>query len=146
VLRNWRGGQDLEAAAWGDAWARTALVFTREDGSALHPDLVTDGFQRICRKAKLPPIRQLGHSSLAITADTYTSVVPAVAQAAAEAVADLVPRSRTADAVTPSFPIRSQSSPKEALLMSTMHAKPQVRKGGPADLRLMGDRSTPVEW
>jgi hypothetical protein len=34
---------------------------------------------------------QLGHSSLAITADTYTSVLPAVAHAAA-AVADTVPR------------------------------------------------------
>jgi hypothetical protein len=79
---------------------------------------------------------QLGHSSLAITADTYTSVVPAVAQAAAEAVADLVPRSRTAATVTPSFPIRSQSSPKEALLMSTTDGKPQVRKGGPR-----GDRT-----
>lgn len=35
---------------------------------------------------------QLGHSSLSITADTYTSVLPAVAPAAAEAVADTVPR------------------------------------------------------
>ena len=34
----------------------------------------------------------LGHSSLAITADTYTSVLPAVAQAAAEAVAGIIPR------------------------------------------------------
>jgi hypothetical protein len=35
---------------------------------------------------------QLGHSSLAIAADTYTGVLPAVAQAAAEAVAGIVPR------------------------------------------------------
>ena len=34
---------------------------------------------------------QLGHSSLAITADTYTSVLPAAAQAAA-AEAGVVPR------------------------------------------------------
>ena len=34
----------------------------------------------------------LGHSSLAITADTYTSVLPVVAQAAADAVADTIPR------------------------------------------------------
>jgi integrase len=139
VLRSWRATQDLEAAAWGDAWSRTGLVFTREDGNALHPDLVTDGFQRVYRKAKLPPIRlhdlrhtaaslalqagvpmkvvseQLGHSSLAITADTYTSVVPAVAQAAAEAVANLVPRSRTADAVTPSFPIEPERGSDEVL-------------------------------
>jgi hypothetical protein len=41
---------------------------------------------------------QLGHSSLAITGDTYTSVLPAVAQAAAEAVAGIVPRSPRAPA------------------------------------------------
>ena len=35
---------------------------------------------------------QLGHSSLAITADTYTSVLPAVAHAASEAVAGVIPR------------------------------------------------------
>jgi len=77
---------------------------------------VTDTFQSIYERAGLPPIRlhdlrhtaaslalqagvpmkvvseQLGHSSLAITADTYTSVLPAVAHAAAEAVAGIVPR------------------------------------------------------
>ena len=44
---------------------------------------------------------QLGHSSLVITADTYTSVLPAVAQA--EAVAWVVSSGRTATA----FPVRS---------------------------------------
>jgi hypothetical protein len=34
---------------------------------------------------------QFGHSSLAITADTYTSVLPPVARAAAEAIAGIVP-------------------------------------------------------
>lgn len=34
----------------------------------------------------------LGHSCLAITADTYTSVLPEVARAAAEAIAGAVPR------------------------------------------------------
>jgi hypothetical protein len=34
----------------------------------------------------------LRHSSLSITADTYTSVLPEVATAAAEAVAGIVPR------------------------------------------------------
>jgi hypothetical protein len=37
---------------------------------------------------------ELGHSALAITADTYTSVLPAVAHAAAEAVAGIVPRAQ----------------------------------------------------
>ncbi len=34
----------------------------------------------------------LGHSSIGITADTYTSVLPEVARAAAEAAVRLVPR------------------------------------------------------
>ena len=34
----------------------------------------------------------LGHSSISITADTYTSVLPEVAREAAEAAARLVPR------------------------------------------------------
>ena len=37
----------------------------------------------------------LGHSSLSITSDTYTSVFPEVAAAAAEAAAALVPRVRS---------------------------------------------------
>ena len=103
----------------------------------------------IAKEAGLPPIRlhdlrhtaaslalqagvpmkvvseQLGHSSLGITADTYTSVLPAVAQAAAEAVAGIVPR-RAADRplsggngtspdghVAAAFTVRSLSGRKE---------------------------------
>ena len=116
VLRLWRELQDAERRATRGAWQDTGLVFTREDGSQLHPEHVVDTFQCIAKQAGLPPIRlhdlrhtaaslalqagvpmkvvseQLGHSSLGITADTYTSVLPAVAQAAAEAVAGIVPR------------------------------------------------------
>jgi integrase len=116
VLQAWRHAQQSEAQAWGSAWQHNGLIFTREDGSQLHPDLVTDTFQRIAESAGLPPVRlhdlrhaaaslalqagvpmkvvseQLGHNSLGITADTYTSVLPAVAHAAAEAVAGTVPR------------------------------------------------------
>jgi integrase len=94
----------------------SGLVFTREDDSAPHPASVTSRFERLVREADLPPIRlhdlrhgaatlalagganlkvvseMLGHSSIGITADTYTSVLPEVARAAAEAAARLVPR------------------------------------------------------
>jgi integrase len=122
VLQHWRETQEAEAQTWGAAWTDSGLVFTRADGSGLHPASVTDLFQAVSARAGLPPIRlhdlrhtaaslalqagvpmkvvseQLGHSSLAITADTYTSVLPAVAQAAAEAVAGIVPRVRPATA------------------------------------------------
>jgi Phage integrase family len=43
----------------------------------------------------------LGHSSITLTSDTYTSVYPAVAAAAADAAAALVPRAVGTDVVTP---------------------------------------------
>ena len=103
----------------------SGLVFTREDGSALHPASVTSRFERLVREADLPPIRlhdlrhgaatlalagganlkvvseMLGHSSIGITADTYTSVLPEVARAAAEAAARLVPRTTSTDRRVP---------------------------------------------
>lgn len=104
---------------WGSAWVDSGRVFTREDGSELHPAPVTDLFQAIAAGAELPPIRlhdlrhgvaslmlaagvpmkvvseTIGHSSLGITAGTYTSVSGEVAAAAAEAAAALIPRRRT---------------------------------------------------
>jgi integrase len=82
----------------------------------VHPDYVIRHFARLIKAAGLPPIRvhdlrhgtatlalasgvemkvvqeMLGHSSITITADTYTSVLPQVPRAAAQAAAYLVPR------------------------------------------------------
>lgn len=116
VLRSWRLAQRAERLAWGESWDDSGRVFTREDGSHLRPEWVSDRFERLTREAGLPPIRlhdlrhgaaslmlaagvelvtvkeTLGHSAIAITADTYTSVFQEVATAAAEATAALVPR------------------------------------------------------
>ncbi len=43
----------------------------------------------------------LGHSSITLTSDTYTSVYPAVAAAAANTAAALVPRAAGTEVVTP---------------------------------------------
>lgn len=125
--------QEQARDEWGQAWQASGRVFTREDGSALHPDHVTDAFARLAYGAGLPPIRlhdlrhgaatlmlaggadmkliqaMLRHSSLAITADTYTSVLPEVAREAAEAAAALVPRKIPAqEARPPVLPVSSQ--------------------------------------
>lgn len=116
ALERWSQLQAAERDACGSGWRRTGLVFTDVSGGAPHPDFVSTTFQRLAAAAGLPPIRlhdlrhaaaslapqagvplkvvsqELGHSSLAITADTYTSVLPAVAAAAAEAVTGIVPR------------------------------------------------------
>jgi len=163
VLREWRGRQAEERRRWGSAGEDSGLVFTREDGSQLHPDMASSAFERISRAAGLPPIRlhdlrhtaaslalqagvplkvvseQLGHSSLAITADTYTSVLPAVAQAAAEAVADIVPRAPRAPADATALAVRWQKPSREAKMKIETVArgtKAQVSEGGPR-----GDRT-----
>ena len=116
VLRSWRAAQNEERLAWGEAWVESGKVFTREDGEALHPDQVFDLFERLAFQAELPPIRLhdlrhgaatlmlaagadmklvqalLRHSSITITSDTYTSVLPDVARQASAAAVALVPR------------------------------------------------------
>ena len=125
VLRAHRARQAAERLAWGAAYQDSGRVFTREDGAGLHPEYVSRHFAALARAAGLPPIRlhdlrhtaaslalaagvplkvvsdQLGHSSITITADTYTSVLPAVAHDAAERTAGLIPRAvRTLPAPT----------------------------------------------
>jgi hypothetical protein len=79
---------------------------------------------------------QLGHGALATTADTYTSVDADVAAAAAEAVADIVPRGSrdqpVASQPTAALPVRCQSGQKEAAARADTPAaakKVQVREG-----------------
>jgi integrase len=135
VLRTWRARQAAERLEWGPAYADSGRVFTRENGEQLHPGWVSERFERLVRAAGLPPIRlrdlrhgaatlalaagvdlktvqeMLGHSQLSVTADTYTSVLPEVARAAAEAVAALVPRAHVGTAgLTSGSPVILNSS------------------------------------
>ncbi|WP_218040496.1 tyrosine recombinase XerC [Actinomadura sp. WMMB 499] len=131
VLRTHRRCQEEVRAEWGRAWQDSGKVFTRRDGSALHPDHVTDAFARLAHDAGLPPVRLhdlrhgaatlmlaggadmklvqalLRHSSLAITADTYTSVLPEAAEAAAALVPRKIPAANARSSVLPT------SSPNE---------------------------------
>lgn len=99
------------AQAAGASWTTTGLVFTRQDGTPIHPQSATDEFRRISADAKLPPIRLhdlrhgtatqalaagvdlkvvseiLGHSSITITADTYSSVLDELKRDAADKIA-----------------------------------------------------------
>jgi integrase len=103
VLPAWRKQQKEERLEWGKAWVKPVKVFTRENGEALHPEAVWRLFARLAPAAGLPPIRLhdlrhgaatlmlaggaemklvqavLRHSSITITSDTYTSVLPDVA-------------------------------------------------------------------
>ncbi|MBS2962061.1 site-specific integrase [Actinocrinis puniceicyclus] len=107
-----RKKQAAARLACGEDWQQTGLVFTDDHGASLHPDYVLEQFQRLVREAGLPPIRlhdlrhgaatlaltagvpmktvseMLGHASITITADTYTSVVDEARRVAADAIAD----------------------------------------------------------
>lgn len=126
VLREHRERQLKERTKWGTAWKDTGKVFTQEDGSWLHPETVSETFRRILARTDLPPItlrdlrhvsatlthgaggdlhtikETLRHSTITLTSDTYTSLLPEVDKAAAEAAAKLVPRARKAASVGPS--------------------------------------------
>lgn len=114
ALRSFRAAQLEERLAFGPGYKETGLVFTREDGEPLHPETVTDMFKRRAAGANLPPIRfhdlrhtyaslalkggihpkvvsqRLGHSSIAITLDTYSHVLSGVDEDAADAVSRMI--------------------------------------------------------
>jgi integrase len=114
VLREWRKRQLEERLAWGPAWTDTGRVFAREDGTDLHPERVSERFDRLVNASGLPRLtvhglrhghatlalqagvhpkvvqERLGHSSVAFTPDRYSHAIPAMQEDAAEMVARLV--------------------------------------------------------
>ncbi|NRQ30928.1 site-specific integrase [Nonomuraea sp. NN258] len=114
ILKEHKKRQTRERLAAGEDWVDSGFVFTDELGQPLHPQYVTDRFYWLCYQAGLPPIRlhdlrhgaatamlaagvdikivqeALGHKTSAFTRDTYTSVYPEAAAAAAEATAALL--------------------------------------------------------
>jgi integrase len=89
-------------------------VFTRENGTAIHPERLTSWFEQLVRDAALPKIRlhdlrhsyataalaagvpakvvseRLGHASVMITLDTYSHILPSMQEDAASTVAKLI--------------------------------------------------------
>lgn len=114
ALRSHRRAQLEERLAWGAAWVDTGLVFTREDGTPLHPQTALWHLRKITRAAGLPEIRlhdlrhthatlglaagvppkvmqeRLGHSSVAITGDLYSHVIPGMQADAAAKIGALL--------------------------------------------------------
>ncbi|MEU9838361.1 tyrosine-type recombinase/integrase [Actinomadura sp. NPDC048032] len=157
VLRTWRAAQNEERLAWGEAWVESGKVFTRENGEPLHPEMVFDLFQRLAFEAGLPPIRLhdlrhgaatlmlaagadmklvqalLRHSSITITSDTYTNVLPDVARQASAAAVALVPRAAAGgDSRTDGLPSVSPSGGPNPSVSSTPRKTQVVRLDGGA--------------
>jgi integrase len=116
--------QDLEKDAFGAVYEDNDLVFAREDGSHLKPEVVSNTFRRLVAEAGLRRVRlhdlrhgqasimlaagvemavvskRLGHSGIRITSDTYTHLLEGVGRQAAEAAAALIPRGSSREART----------------------------------------------
>lgn len=116
LLKAWRVRQKRDQLRAGEGWVGSEIVFTRRNGEPLKEEFVSQRFEILIGRAKLPPIRfhdlrhcaatfglaagvdmkvisaTLGHSRHSFTADTYTSVVPELADAAAEATVAIIPR------------------------------------------------------
>ena len=113
-LREHRTRQLEERLAWGPAWTDTGLVFTREDGTDIHPQRLSQWFRRLVSSSGLPPIRlhdvrhsyatalikagqpikvvsqRIGHASPTITMSIYQHVLPSDDVEAAAAGARLI--------------------------------------------------------
>lgn len=113
--------QPDEKAAWGPGYQDSGLVFRREDGSPVHPQLFSQQFERIVRNSHLPKIRlhdvrhthatialragvpvkviseRLGHEDPAFTMKQYAHVIPGMQAEAALLIAELVAGSGSTD-------------------------------------------------
>ncbi|WP_245655893.1 tyrosine-type recombinase/integrase [Microtetraspora fusca] len=112
LLRRHERDRRAEKTRRGEAWDDTAQ--TRRGGSSVAPDYLTYRFHGLVLRSGLPPVRlhdlrygavtmalaahvdlpvvqdQVGHASIVLTADTYTSVLPELHHRAARATARLV--------------------------------------------------------
>jgi len=106
--------RDGERGGGPAAGAASGWVFAKPDGRPYSPSWVSHRFALLVRRSGLPPVRlhdlrhgaatlalaagadlktiqdMLGHASIVLTADTYTSVLPVVARQAAEGIAHLI--------------------------------------------------------
>ena len=113
-LRAHRTEQLQLRLAVGSGWKNNDLVFCQPDGRPLHPNTVSQAFDRLVARSHLPRIRfhdlrhghasqllaagvnakvvseRLGHASVAFTLDTYAHVMPGQQRDAAIAAAALI--------------------------------------------------------
>ncbi|MCU1530387.1 MAG: site-specific integrase [Frondihabitans sp.] len=115
ALMAWQLQQDQERAEWGEAYEGDGWTFSYENGKPLRPEYISKTFDVIAARAKLPKIKfhdlrhthasilaaagtplviiskRLGHASVGITADLYTSMIDAANREAADAFESMIP-------------------------------------------------------
>lgn len=107
AINNWIAEQELDRMLLGKPLSLTDLVFSHPDGRPLRPNTVSRAFERLAKSLGFENIRfhdlrhahatlmlrqgihpkivseRLGHSSVAITLDIYSHVLPGLQEAAA---------------------------------------------------------------
>ena len=107
LLREHRANQELERKLLGRSLMPDDLAFSYPDGTPLPPNSITKAFHKLAKSLGIPGVRlhdlrhthatlmlrqgvhpkvvseRLGHSSVAITLDTYSHVMPGIQAAAA---------------------------------------------------------------
>ena len=116
-----QGTQILAREEAGPLWKGTGYVFTQADGSPVLPDTLTQEFRFLVKALELPPLNlhglrhafatlglvggmaaktvseHLGHSSVVITLDLYSHVLPNMQEELVNVVANLLKRTPSVD-------------------------------------------------
>ena len=113
LLRQWKAAQAAERLRVGEYCQNNELLFTRADGSPMHPDSVTDWLVKFSERHGLPHCnphafrhtmasmlyfngvdsvsisQRLGHAQVSTTANIYAHVIEAADQKNADILADV---------------------------------------------------------
>ena len=128
TLLTHRLAQDHEKVIWGDVYRDHGLVFAHPNGDPIHPERITKRFGQLVKSSGLRKVRlhdlrhgrasmllasgtdialvskMLGHSSITLTADTYSHLLDGIGRQAAEAADALIPRNPRDQSVTSPAP------------------------------------------
>lgn len=113
ILREQQDWQQRESQRLGEAWCNNDRIITNEDGTAMSPNRLSNWFYKFIRSTDLPPIHlhslrhtyatlciangvpltavaaQLGHATVATTANIYAHAIKSAQVAAADKIGQL---------------------------------------------------------
>jgi integrase len=114
ALRDHKKRMKAERLEMGEGFVGQDLVFSRPEGTPIHPDYFSQSFEYAVKRLKLPRIRlhdlrhthatlglaagvpakvmsdRLGHATVAFTQDVYMHAIPQLEEDAADQIADLI--------------------------------------------------------
>ena len=76
VLKEYKIWQEVQIDVYGDLWVNTLRVFTQEHGEPIHPDTISQWFEKFIKKHELPRItfHGLRHTAATLLLSTGTDV------------------------------------------------------------------------